>query len=185
MRCMSDLMGGVVAVDNLTVLFSTLKHTHCVCMQFYLSEQLFIARFWLSTIVVSLQHWRGWCHMKLLPSWLVLCTPYNHAQGHFMQSHKRKVHAWLAVTCHLHFWQNDQDLSWVGSDAGWKDGAGSDWCSFGFFDYSAVAAWPTQLCETVKDLPQGSRRVVYLLLLICQRHLHCHELKSHQNQQNI
>ena len=29
---------------------------------------------------------------------------------HFMQSHIRKVYACLAVTCHLHFWQNDQDL---------------------------------------------------------------------------
>ena len=27
-----------------------------------------------------------------------------------MQSHVRKVHACLAVTCHLHFWQNDRDL---------------------------------------------------------------------------
>ena len=27
-----------------------------------------------------------------------------------MQSHIRKVHACLAVTCHLHFWQNGQDL---------------------------------------------------------------------------
>ena len=40
----------------------------------------------------------------------VLCTPYNHAPCHFMQSHIRKVHACLAVTCHLHFWQNGQDL---------------------------------------------------------------------------
>ena len=39
----------------------------------------------------------------------VLCTPYNHAPWHFMQSHIRKVHAWVAVTCHLHFWQNDRD----------------------------------------------------------------------------
>ena len=39
-----------------------------------------------------------------------LCTPYNHASCHFMQSHIRKVHACLAVTCHLHFWQNDWDL---------------------------------------------------------------------------
>ena len=29
---------------------------------------------------------------------------------HFMQSHIRKVYACLAVTCHLHFWQNDRDL---------------------------------------------------------------------------
>ena len=54
--------------------------------------------------------WHGWCHVKLLPSWCVLCTPYNCAPCHFMQSHIRKVHACLALTCHLHFWQNDQDL---------------------------------------------------------------------------
>ena len=40
----------------------------------------------------------------------VLCTPYNHAPCHFMQSHIRKVYACAAVTCHLHFWQNDQDI---------------------------------------------------------------------------
>ena len=31
----------------------------------------------------------------------VLCTPYNHAPWHFMQSHIRKVYACLAVTCTL------------------------------------------------------------------------------------
>ena len=40
----------------------------------------------------------------------VLCTPYNHAPCHIMQSHIRKVYVCLAVTCHLHFWQNDRDL---------------------------------------------------------------------------
>ena len=29
---------------------------------------------------------------------------------YFMQSHIRRVHACLVVTCHLHFWQNDRDL---------------------------------------------------------------------------
>ena len=84
--------------------------------------------------MVYLQRWHGWCHMKLLPSRRVLCTPYNHAPKlqnsglrhtsfsrcrkavfgvchapcHFMQSHMRKVYACLAVTCHLHFWQNDR-----------------------------------------------------------------------------
>ena len=48
--------------------------------------------------------------MKLLPSRRVLCTPYNHAPCHFMQSHMRKVYACLAVTCHLHFWRNDRGL---------------------------------------------------------------------------
>ena len=52
----------------------------------------------------------GWCHMKLLPPWCVLCAPYNHAPCHFMQSHIRKVYACLAVTCHLRFWQNDRGL---------------------------------------------------------------------------
>ena len=79
-------------------------------MWFYMNEQLFIARFWISTEVVYLQRWHGWCHMKLLPSWHVLCTPYNHAPCHFMQSHIRKVYACLAVTCHLHFWRNDRGL---------------------------------------------------------------------------
>ena len=69
-----------------------------------------IARFWISTEVVYLQRWHGWCHMKLLPSRRVVCTPYNHAPCHFMQSHIRKVYACLAVTCHLHFWQNDRGL---------------------------------------------------------------------------
>ena len=40
----------------------------------------------------------------------VLCTPYNHAPCYFMQSHIRKVYACLAVTCHLHFLQNNRDL---------------------------------------------------------------------------
>ncbi len=57
-----------------------------------------------------LQRWHGWCYMKLLPSWRVLCTPYNHAPCHFMQSHICKVYACLAVTCHLHFWRNDRGL---------------------------------------------------------------------------
>ena len=57
-----------------------------------------------------LQRWHGWCPMKLLPSRRVLCTPYNHAPCHFMQSHICKVHACLAATCHLHFWRNDLGL---------------------------------------------------------------------------
>ena len=55
-----------------------------------------------------LQRWHGWCHMNLLPFRHVLCTPYNHAPCHFMQSHIRKVYACLAVICHLHFWQTDR-----------------------------------------------------------------------------
>ena len=79
--------------------------------QVHMSDWLFYSTFFLiSTEVVCLQHWHGWCHMKLLPSRHILCTPYNHAPCHFMQSRIRNVHACLAVICHLHFWQNDRDL---------------------------------------------------------------------------
>ena len=82
----------------------------------------FIARFLIYTEVVYLQRWHGWCHMKLLPSRCVLCTPYNHAPCHFMQSYIRKVYACLAVTCHLHFWQNDQDLLHATAVTQWWNG---------------------------------------------------------------
>ena len=76
-----------------------------------LHERLaFYSAFLADPPVVYLQRWHGWCHMKLLPSRRVLCTPNNHAPCHFMQSHIREVYACLAVTCHLHFWQNDQGL---------------------------------------------------------------------------
>ena len=34
----------------------------------------------------------------------------TNAEARFNKSHIRKVYACLAVTCHLHFWQNDQDF---------------------------------------------------------------------------
>ena len=71
--------------------------------------------------MVYLQRWHGWCHKDLLPSRRVLWTPYNHALCHFMQSHIRKVYACLAVTCHLHFWQNDRGLLHAtGVTRGWN-----------------------------------------------------------------
>ena len=80
---------------------SALKHSHVILhewIDFY------------STFLNPLK----WCTysagMKLLPSRHILCTPYKHVPCHFMQSHIHKVHACLAVTCHLHFWQNDRDL---------------------------------------------------------------------------
>ena len=66
----------------------------------------FRAPFWISTEVVYLQRW----HETAAVSAQVLCTSYDHAPCHFMQSHVLKVCACLAVTCHLHFWQNDRDL---------------------------------------------------------------------------
>ena len=34
----------------------------------------------------------------------------TNAEARFNKSRIRKVHACLAVTCHLHFWQNDRDF---------------------------------------------------------------------------
>ena len=65
-----------------------------------------MARFLISTEVEYLQHWHGWCPIKLLPSRRVLCTPYNHAPCHFMQSQIRKVYA----CCNLPPAQNDRGL---------------------------------------------------------------------------
>ena len=74
----------------------------------------FIARFFLFLFYI---HQSGvptalaWLvpHETAAVSAQVLCTPYNHTPCHFMQSHILKVYACLAVACHLHFWQNDQD----------------------------------------------------------------------------
>ena len=49
-------------------------------------------------------------HETVAVSAQVLCTPYNHAPCHIMQSPLRKVYMCLAVTCHLHVWQDDWDL---------------------------------------------------------------------------
>ena len=77
----------------------------------------FIARFLLLLLLLNI-HRSGvltalaWLvpHETAAVSAQVLCTPYNHAPCHFMRSHILKVYACLAVTCHLHIWQNDQDL---------------------------------------------------------------------------
>ena len=77
---------------------------------FFIFIYFFICLYIISTEVMYLWRWHGWCHMKLLSSRRVLCTPYNHAPCHFMQSHIHKMHPCLAGTCLLHFWQNDRDL---------------------------------------------------------------------------
>ena len=53
----------------------------------------------------------GWCHVKL--SQCRFCV--HHATMHqftvsFIWSCICKIHVCLALTCHLHFWQNDWDL---------------------------------------------------------------------------
>ena len=36
--------------------------------------------------------------------------PCTSLQCHFIWSHMHSVHAYVAITCHLHLWQNDWDL---------------------------------------------------------------------------
>ena len=83
-----------------------------LCSHVILHEWLaFYSEFWnihRSGVLTAL----AWLvpHETVAISAQVLCTPYYHAQCHFMQSHIGRVHACLIATCHLHFWQNDWDL---------------------------------------------------------------------------
>ena len=55
----------------------------------------------------------GWCHVKCCrfsTSSVYTIQPCTRLQCHFIQSHIGRVYVCLAVTCHLHFWQNDWDL---------------------------------------------------------------------------
>ena len=90
-------------------LFSAFEQTHCVHMWFWTSDYFLTVRFWIAKEMVYFQRW---CHVKLLSSRRVLCTPHNYAPSHvtFMQSHIHRVHACLAVTCPLLCWQNERDL---------------------------------------------------------------------------
>ena len=48
------------------------------------------------------------CHLSANSVYTI--QPYTSLQCHFIQSHIGRVYVCLAVTCHLHFWQNDFDL---------------------------------------------------------------------------
>ena len=50
----------------------------------------------------------GWCYLKLLLSLCMVCVHHTSLICLFIQS--CKVLVCLAVTCYLHFWQNDQEL---------------------------------------------------------------------------
>ena len=87
-----------------TVLFSLCSHVILHQMTSFLhSELLNIHRSGVLTALAWLVP-----HETAAISAHVLCTPYNHAPCHFLQSHTCKVYACLAVACHLHFWQNDR-----------------------------------------------------------------------------
>ena len=94
-------------------IFHSLEQTHCARMWFYMSDWLYSMFFCCCFLNI---HQSGvltalaWLmpHETAAVSVQVLCTPYNHAPCHIMQSHILKVYACLAVACYLHFWQNDR-----------------------------------------------------------------------------
>ena len=110
LSCIVRLHIVVVVVDRIyTALFSALLNrlTALAC------DSTWVNSFYIYSAFLTIHRsdvLHVWCHMKLQPSRRVQCTPYNHAPCHFMQSLIRKVHAYLAVTCHPHFWHNDWGL---------------------------------------------------------------------------
>ena len=88
-----------------SAILRSLEQTHCARLWFYMSDKLFIARFLnihRSGVLTEL----AWLvpHETAAVSAQVLCTPYNHVTS------CKATYACLAVTCHLHFCQNDRDL---------------------------------------------------------------------------
>ena len=91
-------------------LFSTLKQTLCLHV---------ILREWLTFLSIFLKYPLKWCTYSAGmagATWncshLGASSVYTIQPFTFMQSHIHKVYhnVYLAVTCHLHFWQNDRDL---------------------------------------------------------------------------
>ena len=100
--------------DDDDCLYSAILHSRADSLHSHV-----ILHEWLAFYSAFLNiHWSGVLtalaqlvpHETAAVSARVLCTPYSHVSCHFMQSHIHKVYACLSVTCHLHFWQNDQDL---------------------------------------------------------------------------
>ena len=84
-----------VVVRFYAALFSALEQTHCTCMWFFMSNQLLIARFWIFTEVVYLQH----C---LIVTWLVpretaaisVCSVYRESSSSEYYVHVIWIPTW-------------------------------------------------------------------------------------------
>ena len=110
---MSDICWHVVGVECFyKALFSTLEQTHCalvacdskwVAVAFY-SAFLNFHKGGVFTVLFA-------CYMAAAISARSVYTIQPCTMSHhFMQSHIWRTLACLAVTCHLHFWQNDWDI---------------------------------------------------------------------------
>ena len=88
-------------------------------LDFHTVPELWIPNEWLSLFIVHLNSHQSdvqtvlfGCYMAGA-TWNCCCLSvvytiqaHTSLQCHFMQSHIHRVHAYLAVTCHLHLWQN-------------------------------------------------------------------------------
>ena len=117
------LKHSIIIIDRFyTALFSVHEHSHVILHEWIAFYRVFLnihrsgvltALAWLVTQESA---------ARVSQSRHILCTPYNHALCHFMQSHIRKVYACLAVTCPLRFWQNDWGLLHATAvTRGWTD----------------------------------------------------------------
>ena len=74
---------------------------------------MYLQRCLVVTWLVSRETAAVWAHFVYT---MQPCT----MSRHFMQSHIRRLYACLAVTCYLHFWQNDRDpLCAIAVTRGW------------------------------------------------------------------
>ena len=97
--------GNIITYHFYIMLFSAVEQTHCAlgaCDSGICG--------WLSLALVVVI-WLVPCETAAVSAH-VLCTPYNHAPAYGVTSFKVTCSAYvcLAVTCHLHFWQNNWDL---------------------------------------------------------------------------
>ena len=83
-------------------LFSALKQTHCTHWHVILNMWLYPFCYMAGAT------WNRCC---LSTSFMYTIQPCISLQCQFIWSHICWMHVWLAVTCYLHFWQNNGDLS--------------------------------------------------------------------------
>ena len=100
------------------VLLSTLRQTHCILVVAHDSKWLTVSFYSVFGMSIAVVYSR--CCLVVI--WLVppetavvlVHSLYTIQPGtashHFMHGRMHRVHECLALTCHLHFWQNDQDL---------------------------------------------------------------------------
>ena len=106
-----------MSAKSFTVATTWLYYLLSSCMPVCLSGCSLHTAFWnihrSSVLTASVWLLHGWSHLKPLPSRRMFCVhnkTMHHLQCHIIRSHILRMHLCLAVTCYLHFWQNDRDL---------------------------------------------------------------------------